>query len=327
MIVVMAGGSGQVGRILRRAFEAKGDRVVNLTRTCRQAGDVAWDGRTLGPWSKAIEGADLIVNLAGRSVNCRYHATSRREMLNSRVDSTRVIGQAIAACRHPPSVWLQSSTATIYSHRFDAPNDEICGEIGGNEPDAPDSWKFSIEIARHWERELDLAQTPQTRKLALRSAMIMSPDRGGIFDVLMKLARRGLGGMAGDGRQYVSWIHEADFVSSVDWILARPGLAGVINICSPNPLPNAEFMEHLRNAAGVRVGLPAARWMLEIGAIFMRTETELLLKSRRVVPTRLLRDGFEFRHASWPLASTELAARWLGHTHDPRVKYENRTPT
>jgi uncharacterized protein (TIGR01777 family) len=256
-----------------------------------------------------LDGANVVVNLAGRSVNCRYNAENRRLIKESRVDSTRVVGQAIAQARQPPPVWLQMSTATIYAHRFDAANDEASGIMGGLEPDTPDTWRFSIEVATAWEQALDGAVTPHTRKVKLRSAMVMSPDRGGVFDVLLGLVRRGLGGTAGNGRQYVSWIHGQDFVRAIDWLIEHD-LEGPVNLAAPNPVPNAEFMRALRQAWGSRFGLPAARWMLEVGAVFMRTETELVLKSRRVVPGRLLQAGFTFDFPDWPAAALDLCARW-----------------
>jgi uncharacterized protein (TIGR01777 family) len=270
---------------------------------------VTWDGRTLGPWAAEIDGADAVINLAGRSVNCRYTAANLQAMMSSRVDSTRVVGEAIAKAEKPPPVWLQMSTATIYAHRFDAPNDELSGRIGGDEPDVPDYWSFSIEIAKAWERELEQARTPATRKVALRTAMTMSPDRGGIFDVLLGLTRRGLGGAVAGGAQLVSWLHEGDFVRAVDRLLSDTALDGAINLCAPNPLPHRDFMAALRAAAGVRIGLPAAKWMIEIGAFFMRTDSELLLKSRYVVPRRLLDAGFAFEFPSWPEAARDLVQR------------------
>lgn len=311
MKIVIPGGSGQVGTILARHYHARGDEVVVLSRN--PGGEpwrtVGWDGATMDGWSREFDNADVIVNLAGRSVNCRYHAANRRAMMDSRVNSTRVVGRAIAEATHPPRVWLQASTATIYAHRFDAPNDEATGVMGGDEPGAPDTWRFSIEVAKAWERALDDSQTPRTRKVAMRSAMTMSPDRCGIFDVLLGLVRRGLGGRAGDGRQYVSWVHETDFIRAVEWLVERDGLSGPVNIASPNPLPYAEFMRGLREAAGVRIGLPATQWMLEVGAFFMRTETELVLKSRRVTPKRLLDSGFVFERPVWRDAAADLVAR------------------
>lgn len=270
---------------------------------------VPWDGRTLGDWAAEIDGADVVINLAGRSVNCRYHTKNRREIMDSRLDSTRIIGRAIAQAARPPAIWLQASTATIYAHRFDAPNDEATGILGGNEPDAPDTWRFSIEVATAWERACDEAVTPGTRKVLMRSAMVMSPDRGGIFDTLYRLVRRGLGGPAASGRQYVSWVHDRDFIAAVRFLIARDDLAGPVNIASPNPIPYEEFMRILRRAASVPIGLPATRWMLEIGAFLMRTETELVLKSRRVVPSRLLAAGFGFAFPDWPTAAADLCRR------------------
>lgn len=267
---------------------------------------VQWDGRTAGAWTREIDGADVVINLAGRSVNCRYSERNRREIVESRVDSVRAVAAAIAAADRPPHTWLQASTATIYAHRFDAPNDEHAGILGGSEPDAPDTWRFSIGVARRWEAALDEAHTPATRKVTLRSAMTMSADRGGIFDVMLTLVKRGLGGSAGGGRQYVSWIHHEDFSRAIEFLIARRDIDGAVNIASPNPLPYNDFMREIRQAAGVRIGLPATKWMLEIGAIFLRTETELVLKSRRVVPARLLEAGFTFRHPEWPEAARNL---------------------
>ncbi|HET7458840.1 MAG TPA: DUF1731 domain-containing protein, partial [Gemmatimonadaceae bacterium] len=258
-----------------------------------------------------VDGADVVVNLAGRSVNCRYTRRNRRLIMDSRVESTRAVGEAIAHAARPPRVWLQMSTATIYAHRYDAPNDELTGVIGGAEPDAPEAWRFSIEVATAWERAADEAPPPSgTRLVKMRTAVVLSPDRGGIFDTLLALVRRGLGGRSGDGRQWVSWIHDADFVRAVRWLVERDSLAGVVNVAAPSPLPNADFMRALREAWGTRVGLPASRWMLAAGAAAMRTETELVLKSRRVVPGRLLADGFAFTYPEWPAAARDLCERW-----------------
>jgi uncharacterized protein (TIGR01777 family) len=311
MRFVLAGGSGQVGTVLARGLAGDGHDVVVLSRSATApAGTraVRWDARTLGAWTREIDGADVVVNLAGRSVNCRYNAANRRLIMQSRVDSTRVIGEAIAAAARPPRVWLQSSTATIYAHRLDAPNDERSGIIGGGEPGAPDTWNFSIDVARAWERTLAEAVTPGTRKVAMRSAMVMSPDRGGIFDTLRTLARRGLGGPAAGGRQYISWIHHRDFVRAVGWLVEHDDIDGAVNLASPNPLPNADFMRALRRACGTRVALPASKLMLEAGALLMRTESELVLKSRRVVPGRLLERGFAFEQPDWPRAARDLCA-------------------
>jgi uncharacterized protein (TIGR01777 family) len=305
MKVVIPGGTGQLGGVLSRSFRAQGHEVVLIGRN-GAAGVVPWDGRSAGPWIDVIDGADVVVNLAGRSVNCRYTEANRRAMMDSRVDSTRAVGLAIENARRPPPLWLQMSTATIYAHRFDAPNDEAAGRIGGDETNAPRDWRFSIDIAKAWESAIEQASTPRTRKVALRAAMVMSPDPGGILDVLLGLVGAGLGGAIAGGQQFVSWIHERDFLRAVDFLIHRDDVAGAVNVAAPNPLPQREFMAALRAAAGARVGLPATRWMVAIGAYFLRTETELVLKSRRVVPGRLLDAGFSFEFPQWASAARDL---------------------
>jgi uncharacterized protein len=309
--IVIAGGSGQIGGMLARHFFQEGHSVTVLARHVTPAPwrTVHWTGYDLGNWAVEVDGADVVINLAGRSVNCRYTERHRREILDSRIYATRAIALAIEQAVEPPPVWLNASTATIYRHAFDRPMDEATGEIGGGEPGASASWQFSIDVATAWEEALFEARTPATRKVAIRAAMVMSPDRGGIFDTLLRLVRLGLGGTAASGRQYVSWVHEADFLRAVDLLIARRDLEGPVNIAAPDPLPNRDFTRYLREAAGVRIGLPAARWMLEIGAFLMRSETELLLKSRRVVPGRLLAAGFEFEFPAWPAAARDLVRR------------------
>ena len=324
MKVVIPGGSGQVGTILARAFQNDGHDVVVLSRKpatalCRV---VQWDAVKLGDWVKEFEGADAVINLAGRSVNCRYTEKNRRLIKDSRVHSTRVVGEAIQRAARPPRVWLQASTATIYAHRYDAPNDEVNGIIGGKEPDAPDTWRFSIDVAIAWERAANEAITPRTRKVIMRSAMTLSPDPRGVFDVLLGLVRWGLGGKAGDGQQYISWVHDQDFMRAVYRLIKDESMVGPVNVASPEPLPNAEFMSELRRAWCIGFGLPAAKWMLEIGAIFLRTETELILKSRRVYPRRLLEAGMKFEFPTWPEAAADLCRRWreVKQSSEPRAK-------
>ncbi len=309
---MLPGGSGQVGAILRRAFAREGHEVVVLSRS--GAGGVRWDGRTLGPWAAVLDGADVVINLAGRSVNARYDAKTRADIMSSRIASTRVLGEAMARADRPPPVWLQSSTATIYAHRFDAPNDERTGILGGDEPGVPDTWRFSIDVARSWEEAARAAAPDGVRLVLLRSAMVMSPDRGGVFDVLLGLVRRGLGGTVGSGRQYVSWIHHEDFARAIAWLIAHDEVDGPVNLAAPQPLPYAAFMRALRRAWGRRIGLPATEWMLEIGAFVMGTESELVLKSRRVVPGRLLEAGFAFDHPEWEGAARALCAEWRSYS-------------
>lgn len=314
MKFVIPGGSGQIGTMLARAFVREGNEVVVLSRKPEAHSSWRlreWDARSLGDWAGEFEGADVVINLAGRSVNCRYTPENRRAITESRVDSTSIVAQAIARASHPPRVWLQMSTATIYAHRYDAPNDEGTGILGGEEPNVPDTWRFSIQVAKAWERAVQSAgPLPHTRTVLLRSAMTMSADRGGVFDTLLGLVRFGLGGSSGDGRQFVPWIHETDFIRAIQWLIGHDTVTGPVNLSAPNPLPNADFMRTLREAWGIRFGLPAAKWMLEIGALFMRTETELILKSRRVIPGLLAQNGFTFQFSTWPEAACDLCRQW-----------------
>ncbi|MFV2016772.1 MAG: epimerase, partial [Candidatus Heimdallarchaeota archaeon] len=249
MKIVIPGGSGQVGNILAREFHKDGHEIVILSRNPSDQlwRSVRWDGTTLEDWISELNGADVVINLAGRSVDCRYNSKNRKEIMESRINSTRVIGEAINQVEKPPHTWLQASTATIYAHRYDAPNDESTGIIGGNEIDAPKKWGYSIEVAKSWEKTLDDAIVPKTRKIILRSSLILSPDQGGIFDTLLRLVRYGLGGRAGDGKQYVSWVHDSDFVSAISWLIEHRELEGVVNITSPNPLPFSQFMKEMRS--------------------------------------------------------------------------------
>lgn len=311
--IVIPGGTGQLGHILARHFHEHGHSVAVLTRNPKPAEweTVCWDAYHLGEWTSTLDGADVVINLAGRSVNCRYNAANQREIKNSRIISTGLIGQAIASVARPPWLWLNASTATIYRHSLDRPMDEVTGEIGGHEPDAPLKWQFSIDVVTGWERAFFAAETPHTRRVAMRNAMVMSPDCGGIFDSLLRLVRWGLGGPAGSGRQYISWAHDVDFVRAVEFLIERENLTGVVNIASPSPISNEEFMCCLRRGwCTSYVGLPAPKWMLSVGALLLRTETELILKSRWVLPRRLLEAGFEFHFPNWRGACQDLIHRW-----------------
>jgi uncharacterized protein (TIGR01777 family) len=312
MRIVIPGGTGQVGGILRRRYAAAGHDVVVLSRRSEAlepgVRHRVWDGRTVGGWAEELDGADVVVNLAGRSVSCRYTDEHLRQMMDSRVDSTRAVGQALERVARPPAVWLQMSTATIYADRRDAPNDEATGIIGGHEPHTPSYWEFSVRIAQQWEAAQQEATLPHTRRVALRAAMVMSADRGGVFDYLSWLARLGLGGPVAGGGQYVSWIHADDLCRAIDLLVESPDLDGPVNLAAPAPLPQRELMRELRRAWGGRPGLPATRTMAALGAWALRTDTELLLKSRRVVPGRLLDAGFQFEHPTWPDAAADLVA-------------------
>jgi uncharacterized protein len=312
MKIVIPGGSGQVGRILARHFHASGHEVTVLSRARAHPGPwrvILWDGVTPGDWIRHLEQSDACINLAGRSVNCRYTAANRRSIHDSRIRSTRLLNEVITSLPRAPRIWINAATATIYRHSLDRAMNET-GELGGNERGVPDTWRFSIGVAKAWEEAFFSTQTPLTRKVAIRSAMTFSPDRGGVFDVFSKLVRSGLGGRQGPGTQFVSWIHETDFVRAVDLLIASEDFTGVVNLASPNPLPNRDFVRALRDAWGIRLGLPTPQWAIEIGAWLMRTESELVLKSRRVVPERLLAAGFQFRFPDWPAAARDLVSRW-----------------
>lgn len=305
--IILAGGSGFLGGELAKHFAALGWEVVILTRSPKSRTDgvreVAWDTKTLGDWARELDGATAVVNLTGRSVDCRYNAKNRREIMDSRVNSTRVVGEAIAQCKHPPRVWLNSSTATVYQHTFGKPHDESSQDMD-SAVDAKDA--FSVEVAQAWERNLNEANTPKTRKVALRTSMVLGLGRNSVFPVLRRLTKFGLGGRQGSGKQFVSWIHVEDFCRAIEWVIAHEELAGPINQCAPNPLPNTEMMKIFRDVCGMPIGLPATEWMLEIGAFFLRTETELIFKSRRVVPGRLLASGFAFRFPTFREALVDL---------------------
>ena len=320
MKIVIPGGTGHIGTMLAGSLTDAGHEVVVLTRQPRRDGDVGWDGRTLGPWASAIDGSDVVINLAGRSVSCRYTDANLRQMMDSRVDSARVVGQAIAAARRPPAAWLQMSTATIYAHSLGQPNDEATGLVGGSEPGVPAYWSYSVSIALNWEHAQASVATPGTRKVRLRTAIVMSPERSGAFGVLSRLARLGLGGPVGGGRQYVSWIHGADLIRAVSFLISRDDIDGAVNLAAPSPLPQREFMRELRGAWGVPVGLPATRWMAEIGAFALRSDTELLLKSRYVLPGRLASAGFAFGFPAWPAAAADLVKQARASAQDRRLR-------
>ena len=301
--IVIAGGSGFLGRISAAHLKKLGYAITILTRSPEPTNDgnreIGWDAHNIGDWARELNGAAAVINLTGRSVNCRYHKRNRKLILESRTHSTWAIGQAIAKCTTPPPVWLNASTATIYKHTFGPAWDES-GEIGGT-PEAKD--EFSIDVATAWERTFHEAQTPATRKLAMRTAIVFGTDKNSVFPMLRRLTRLGLGGAMGDGRQFVSWIHELDFCRAIEWLITHDNLDGVVNIAAPNPVTNAEMMRTFRQTLGMPIGLPATKWMLEIGAAFLRTETELIIKSRRVIPRRLTESGFTF---CYPILSTAL---------------------
>jgi uncharacterized protein (TIGR01777 family) len=312
--IVIAGGSGFLGQVLAREFTRDGFAVHILARRQNRkviGRQMIWDGKAAGPWTEVLEDALAVINLCGRSVNCRYHARNRDEILRSRTIPTRVLGEAIARCRRPPAVWLNSSTATIYRHVFDRAMDES-GEIRGT-TEAKD--EFSVAVAVEWERVFNGMPTPGTRKVLLRNAMVLGHARNSVFPALRLLARGGLGGHMAGGRQFVSWIHERDFYRAVRWIIERSDLSGAINVAAPNPLTNREVMRILRDECGLPFGLPMPLWLLETGAFLLRTETELVIKSRRVVPARLDASGFEFHFRDFRSAVRDLAGKGTVPAH------------
>ena len=272
--IVLPGGSGQVGNILARHFHEQGHAVTVVARHPKPSDwkTVLWNGYSLGDWVSVIDGSDVVINLAGRSVNCRYNDRNRREIQTSRTITTGLIGQAIARALQPPRLWMNASTATIYRHSLERSMDENTGEIGGVEADVPEKWGFSIDVATSWERAFFSADVPKTRRVALRSAMTMSPDSGGVFDALLRLVRMGFGGSAGSGRQYVSWIHDVDFVRVIEFLVAHEEIAGVVNVASPNPIPNRKFMSCLRKSwCTSYIGISSPEWLLSVGAALLRT--------------------------------------------------------
>ncbi|MBK1827498.1 TIGR01777 family oxidoreductase [Haloferula rosea] len=291
--VVIFGANGFLGRYLTRSFLRRGREVVAVARD-RQGVDegamfLEWDGRTQGPWALALEGAETVINLAGRSVNCRYTEGNRQEILDSRIESTEAIGLAIRGLETPPRLWVNASSATWYRHAGDRPQGEWSGEIGTG---------FSVEVAKAWEGAFFGQRCPgETRKVALRIGMVLANEPGSVHHVLGRLVRSGMGGSMAGGKQRVSWIHMEDFLSVLHWLEDQPLLDGVVNVTAPEAVPNADWMRSFREALAMPIGIPTPRWALRFGAWMIRTETELVTKSRWVEPTRLKEHGFSWR---WP---------------------------
>lgn len=299
-VIVIFGANGFLGRYLCRHFTRQGREVVAVARSKDGwSGDgmfLEWDGKSIGPWALALEGAEAVINLAGRSVNCRYTGENRREILESRLDATEVIGRAIAGCRVAPKVWLNASTATWYRHAEDQAQDDWLGEPGEG---------FSCEVARAWEEAFFGAMVPpETRKVAMRIGMVLANEGGTVFDVLRRLSAMGLGGAMGRGGQRISWIHMEDFLRAVEFLVNDVFLSGAVNVTAPDFPTNREWMRTFREMVGMPLGLPAARWMLEVGARLLNTETELVLKSRWASPVRLHDAGFRWR---WSRAADAVA--------------------
>ncbi len=284
MKIIITAGTGFLGKNLEKYFTEKGHQVYILTRNPKRKNEIFWDAKTLGEWKGVLENADVIINLAGKSVDCRYTEKNKQEIYSSRINSTRILQQAIDQCTHKPKIWLNASSATIYVHSEKNVNTEENGIIGDD---------FSMNICKSWENEFSKSETENVRKVALRTSIVLG-NIGGAFPKLKMLTKFGLGGKQGRGNQKVSWIHIQDFCRAVEFIINDENIFGKINITAPNPLANQEFMKSLRKEMKVPFGLNAPVWQLEIASIFLKTETELLLKSRNVYPEKLLKDGFQF---------------------------------
>lgn len=260
---------------------------------------IKWDGKTHESWAHHLEGALAIINLAGKSVNCRYNEKNKAAIFSSRLDSTQAIGNAINSCKNPPAVWLNAGSATIYRHSTDQPMTEMGGEYHND---------FSVQVCKAWEKKFDESQTPRTRKVFLRIAIVLGKN-GGVYKTLRRLTKLGLGGKHGKGKQMVSWIHEQDLCRAIDFLIHKNELDGVFNCAAPHPVPNHEFMLTLRKSLGVPIGLPQPEFLLKLGTWVMRTEKELVLKSRYVIPERLYINGFEFTYPTIDFAFDELAKK------------------
>ncbi len=307
MKLVIFGANGFLGRVLTRYFLRKGDVVIAVARRedgC-EAGAIfqKWDGLTHGNWVESLDYSDAIINLAGRTVNCRYSEKNKAEILESRTHTTMLIGEAIQQLKNPPKVWVNSSTATIYQHTEktgnNSPNTEADGVIGED---------FSMGIAKAWE-EVFFADSAPVRKVATRTAIVLGAEKETVFDVLSKITRLGLGGKMGNGKQMMSWIHEYDFCRAVDFCIQKDQIKGAVNLVSPKAETNSELMRLLRKTWGIPLGLPAYKWMLEIGTFIMRSETELVLKSRWAYPKVLEDAGFTFKMPELERALLELKGR------------------
>lgn len=288
--IILAGGNGYMGSVLAKHFSSMTDEIIILARKAKtDIGNIktlVWDGKTEGSWIENLEDADLLVNLCGKNVNCRYTKKNREEIINSRVLPTRLLNKVVEKLETPPKLFINITSATIYRHAEDRPQDDLTGEIGHG---------FSIDVCQIWEKTFFKTNQPNTRKIALRMGIVMGRTDGA-FPRLLNLVKVGLGGKQGDGKQYVSWVHERDAARSIEWLTDHNEIEGAVNCTTPNAIKNVEMMKILRSTYGTPLGLPAPAWLLEIGAKIIGTETELILKSRWVKPTILLNSGFEFQY-------------------------------
>ncbi len=289
--IVLAGGNGYIGTVLAEYYKTIAKEVVILSRrfqpTVGNVKTLVWDGKQEGEWVNELEDTDLLVNLCGKNVNCRYTEKNKQEIISSRVDPTNLLNNMVLKLQHPPKLWINVTSATIYRHAEDHPQDELNGEIGHG---------FSVDVCRAWENAFFKVNTAHTRKIALRMGIVFG-KHDGVFPRLLNLVKFGLGGQQGNGQQYVSWIHEDDIAQITEWLLEHPEVNGIINATAPTPIKNAEQMQLIRSIYGKRLGLPAPKWLLAIGALLIGSETELILKSRWVVPARLIEAGYVFKVA------------------------------
>lgn len=286
--LIIAAGTGFLGQVLIHHFKNKFEEIVILTRGKSQIIDgikyVNWNAKTFSGWESELENATVLINLAGKSVDCRYTSKNKKAILLSRLESTKILNKAVLNCKNPPKHWLNSSTSTIYRFSLDKQMDEVEGEIGND---------FSINVALSWEKAFFKTETPNTLKTALRTSIVLGKNGGALLP-LKTLAKIGFGGKQGKGNQWISWIHEDDFARAIEFIIKKE-MTGKVNIVSPNPISNTDFMQKLRKAVGVPFGISLNKFFLEIGSFIIRTETELVLKSRNVIPKRLQENGFEFK--------------------------------
>jgi hypothetical protein len=324
MRIVIPGGSGQVGQMLARHFQQLGHHVTVLTRGPYSANwqTVHWDGETPGSWTEYLEGADACINLTGHTINCRPTLANRQAIYRSRIGSTRLLHQVIAGLADPPKLWMNASAATLYrrlvnANKIDLPLDEsspITDVVIPIDAAGAPPWSrqrgFTQRVVRDWEAAFFSAETPRTRKIALRSAVTFSPVPGNVFAVLSNLVRLSFGGTQGSGRQFIPWIHETDYARAIEFLIARADLDGPFNLAAPNPVQNRQFMEALRDAWNMPNGFPAPTLAILLGALVMGTNPELVLSSCRAVPTRLLQAGFEFHFPYWQEAAEDLVRKW-----------------
>ena len=279
--IIIAGGTGFVGKYLNKKFATAGYEVVIISRS---KSHISWDNTPL--ITEALENAAILINLAGKSVDCRYNEKNKKEIYDSRIETTKILGNAIINCKNPPPLWINSSTATIYRHAEDRPMTEATGEIGSG---------FSVNVATNWEKTFFSFNLPQTRQVALIMAIVLGKN-GGVIKPLKNLVRFGMGGKQGKGNQMFSWIHIEDLLNVILFVQQHPEIFGILNTSAPNPVNNKTLMQLMRKNVGMPIGLPTPTWLLKMGAVLIKTETELVLKSRWVIPEKLLNAGFKFKY-------------------------------